>query len=265
MIDDGRLPYFPCYPGKLLGALAAMSTDHKIVYMMVLLRIYDVRGPCPDSLDALSLRCGINKRRTTDALDALFRAGKLERVTGGIMNPFAAKVLIESEASRERLAKAGAEGGFATAKKYKKNQRNRPSDATATPQQQDLDLDSVGSNEPTTQATPAAVGGEVFEGDVVSLELDTRTRLFREGIPKLARITGKPVDRLKPIVGKWLRDHQDDAVAVLRAIEDAERNRVVEPVTWISASLRRKAPTPRRGGNAFARIALRGMEEMNGA
>lgn len=119
-----RIPWFRCYPSKLLGALAQMKSDEKLVYQIVLLRIYEVWGPCPDSLDALSVRCGVNRRRVSDALDPLFQAGKLTRVDGGIMNPFAVEVMVEMMAFREERQRAGKNG--ALAREEKKTEKQRP-------------------------------------------------------------------------------------------------------------------------------------------
>ncbi len=117
-----RLPWFHCYPTKLLGALAGMSPDQQLVYVIMLLRIYEVRGPCPDTLDAIARRTGINKRRASDALDALFRSGKLKRVADGIINAYAERVLEYGDEEHERRVRAGSEGGRRAAENRKGKQ-----------------------------------------------------------------------------------------------------------------------------------------------
>jgi Protein of unknown function (DUF1376). len=67
--------------------------------------------------------------------------------------------------------------------------------------------------------------------------VDVRTRLFRQGLATLQRITGKQPKQCRTLIGKWLRDAQDDAVRVCRAIEDAEINQVADPVSWIMGAL----------------------------
>ena len=103
-----RLPWFKCYPTKLLGALAAMKPMEGYVYWIVCLRIYEVGGPCADTLDALTRRCGTTKRRVSDALDSLFKAGKLERKPEGISNPFAERVLDDSRTLSQKRSNATA-------------------------------------------------------------------------------------------------------------------------------------------------------------
>lgn len=123
MIEDNRPPWVPYYPAKLLGALSGMTSDQQLIYQVVLLRIYETWAPLKDTVEALARRCAMNKRRAADALDALFRAGKLLRVPDGIMNPFAAEVMAEAEAVRHRrsgASTAAARGKWKSPKNNKK-------------------------------------------------------------------------------------------------------------------------------------------------
>ena len=52
-------------------------------------------------------------------------------------------------------------------------------------------------------------------------------------------------DACRLFVGKCLKAASDDAVTVLGLIEDAERNRVVDPSSWISARLEGAGPPAR--------------------
>ena len=71
---------------------------------------------------------------------------------------------------------------------------------------------------------------------------DPRADLYSRGVRTLSAMTGRPDDKLKSILGRWLKLANDDAVKVLRTIEDAARNRVADAVPWIEAALR--APKP---------------------
>jgi 5-methylcytosine-specific restriction endonuclease McrA len=122
MIEDGRPPWVPYYPSKLLGALAGMPADQQLVYQIVLLRIYETWGPLKDSIEVIARRCGINKRRASDAIDALFRAGKLAREGGGIINPFASEVMNEAEGFRSKKSTAGISGA---SRKWGTESRNK--------------------------------------------------------------------------------------------------------------------------------------------
>lgn len=67
---------------------------------------------------------------------------------------------------------------------------------------------------------------------------DPRTRLFREGLSKLAAMTGKGPDSCRSFIGKCLKAAEDNAIVVLGLIEDAERNRAADPASYIAARLK---------------------------
>jgi hypothetical protein len=66
---------------------------------------------------------------------------------------------------------------------------------------------------------------------------DVRIRLFNHGLRTLATITGKTPDSCRSLIGKWLKAVNDEAIHVLGAIEDAARNRIADPVPWITRAL----------------------------
>lgn len=127
---DERLDWFPCNPAKLLGALGGMKANEGYVYVVVLLRIYEVGGPCLDTLDALAVRTRLNRRIVSDTLDSLFRAGRLVRKDGGIHNPVAEVTLASSRALRAERQRAGSEGGKKSVQKRKENQSPEASKAS---------------------------------------------------------------------------------------------------------------------------------------
>jgi hypothetical protein len=221
---DDRFPWVPYWPAKLLNAMAGMNADQMLVYQIVLLRIYEVCGPCRDGAESLARRCRINKRRALEALDALFKDKKLYREGDGIMNPFAANVLADRTAVRGERARAGAEGGRRAAEIRKTNQSRPPSQATAKPSDLELDLEVDKKERKIPDATASAPP-------------DERTRLFRDGLKTLIGITGRPETACRNLIGKWLKDANDDALLVRRAIEDAERDRPAEPVSWIVGAI----------------------------
>lgn len=66
---------------------------------------------------------------------------------------------------------------------------------------------------------------------------DIRRDLFGKGLQTLGAITGKTPDSCRSLLGKWLKSANDEAIHVLAAIEDAERNRVADPVAWINRAI----------------------------
>jgi hypothetical protein len=123
-MTDERLPWFPCYASKLLGALAGMKAPEGYVYTVVLLRIYESGGECRDTLEALAIRTRLNKRVVSQALDSLFRAGRLGRAGAGITNPVATSVITDANALREKRKHASAGAASSRWEKAKQNQQN---------------------------------------------------------------------------------------------------------------------------------------------
>jgi hypothetical protein len=76
---------------------------------------------------------------------------------------------------------------------------------------------------------------------------DPRTKLFSESLRTLASITGKTPDSCRSLVGRWLKIVNDEAIHVIAAIEDAERNRIADPVAWINQSLKPRGSNGKTG------------------
>ena len=69
---------------------------------------------------------------------------------------------------------------------------------------------------------------------------DFRKELFGRGLRVLTEITGKTPDSSRSLVGRWLKFVNDEAIHVLGAIEEAERNKIADPVAWITKVLQSK-------------------------
>lgn len=150
-MTEERLPWFPCEATQLLGALSAMKPHVAYTYWIVCLRIYETGGPTTDTLDSIARRTGYNKRVVSDALDVLFRTGKLVREGDRIANPKATEVLADMKARHGRLSQAGKEGANRKWGKPKGKQRTVDGVAMPTPMasdaQLDLQVDSVSKEE----------------------------------------------------------------------------------------------------------------------
>lgn len=112
-ITDDKLPWFPCFPEKLLGAIAGMPPAQGYLYIVVILRIYEVGGPLKDRVDALARRTGLNRRVVSDAMTALVHAKKLVQTEDGWINPFAEKIITDQQRRKDGRAEAGRKGGRA--------------------------------------------------------------------------------------------------------------------------------------------------------
>lgn len=140
MVFD-RLQWFHCYPAKLLGALAEMPPDEGYLYVIVLLRIYEVRGPLSDNVAALARRAGFTVKRTEKCLQNLLASRKLISADGLIMNPHAERFMvdqIERQNERKLNAKSAAEFRW---QKGQRKQQNRHADALLTDANKEKEID----------------------------------------------------------------------------------------------------------------------------
>ncbi|WP_160119658.1 hypothetical protein [Rhodovarius lipocyclicus] len=72
---------------------------------------------------------------------------------------------------------------------------------------------------------------------------DARTELFREGLARAVRLTGKPAPGCRPMLGRWLKAAGDDAALVGSVLFEAEQHRPADPVSWIEAAIGRRLGT----------------------
>ncbi|TAL43811.1 MAG: hypothetical protein EPN91_05500 [Salinibacterium sp.] len=154
---------------------------------------------------ALSLR--VKQSKASEYLAALVKAGLIDQDETGFAPHNWARRQFKSDVSTERV------------KRFRKQERN----VSETPPHT--------QTETQTDKTEANASG-------ADAPNDPRTRLFRDGLTKLAAMTGKGADSCRAFVGKCLKEAGDDAIVVLAAIEDAERNRVVDPSAYIARTLK---------------------------
>ncbi len=109
-------------------------------------------------------------------------------------------------------------------KRFRNGKRNVSPDVSETP--------------PYTEAETEAEKTSEANASGADTPIDHRKRLFDEGLPKFARMTGKGPDSCRSFLGKCLAAAGDSAVVVLGLIEDADRNQVADPAAWISARLK---------------------------
>ena len=63
--------------------------------------------------------------------------------------------------------------------------------------------------------------------------LDAKTRLFGDGLFTLHSMTGIHVKQCRSIIGRWLRDLNNDASLVMSLIEQASEQRLIQPIDWL--------------------------------
>jgi uncharacterized protein YdaU (DUF1376 family) len=166
-MSSDRLPWFRCGPSALLGALSGLHPDEGLIYVTVLLRIYETGGPITDTARTLARRTGLTERRAGAAIEGLAEAGKITLTGDNRIDSTSTHEELEWQRARSfDAAAAGRISGterqkrktrakLAAAKSSEKpqqNQRNEPTDVERSfaDREEDLEEDSL----PRTRATP---------------------------------------------------------------------------------------------------------------
>jgi hypothetical protein len=188
---------------------------------------------------AISLR--VKPHRVAEWLTALSRAGLMDNADG-VFSPHNWQV-------RQYKTDKSDPTGAKRAKDY----RDRRRDARDASRRDGRD-----GNEPTsrpeteTEPDPETDHSETIVSGA-DAPRDFRKELFQRGLDTLRKITGKGPDACRSFVGKCLKAAGDDAVTVLGLIDDADRNRVVDPSAWIAARLKTTGPPGIRPLTEFQR------------
>lgn len=238
-----RLPWFPCYPTNLLGALSSLPADEQLIYVVILLRIYEAGGPCPDPVDALARRTHISVKRASFAVDALLKAGKITRMEGGLMNPVADRTLLASTARSAKLSQSGFAGGKKSAENRKQKQEPPPIEAQGRLKHTE--------KESKTPIVPRGTMATRF--GMPDPPLDPEADLFRRGKQVLGTNTGGLIKNLLAAKG--------GNVALARAaIEQASQRG--DAREYIGAMVRGRGVAQRSRGGAAA-LLVKMMEGKN--
>jgi uncharacterized protein YdaU (DUF1376 family) len=218
------LPRMSFHIGDYKKDTGHLSTEQHGAYLLLIMH-YWTTGGLPDDDEQLARITGLTlrewrKHRSTIA--ALFKDGpwRHKRID---------RELAEADEKYQRRAAAGSRGGKA-----------KSSNARAMPEQCSSNQQCSSNREPISKKERTDANASDADAS-----RDVRTDLFREGLATLAKITGKTPDSCRSLVGKWLKSVNDEAIHVLGAIQDAERNRVADPVAWIGRRL-----TPKGNGHA---------------
>lgn len=104
-------------------------------------------------------------------------------------------------------------------------------------------------NPPITPRSETNVSGADAPNIVA---FDPRADLFGRGVQAVIEMTGKASPQAKTMIGHWLKLVSDEALVVLRAIDEAVDHRPANPTAWIEGRLRKAGRGPPHGGRPRA-------------
>lgn len=91
--------------------------------------------------------------------------------------------------------------------------------------------------------SPSPIDSSSLRSDAPVVELDPGKALFGEGLETLARLAGKPADKVRGFLGKCRNAMKDDA-GLLELIRTAERELIVDPLAWLTATVKCRSGPP---------------------
>lgn len=141
-----------------------------------------------------------------------------------------------------------------------RKRRSRDGHGTVTAQGRDIERDAAplpDKEKCPKEINPSPQSSEAIASGAVAPP-NERAKVFTWGLDTVCRITGRPPDPVRRLLGRWLKAMNDDCRALNRVIEDAVTANPAEPVSWIEGVIRSRSTGPPRngGGGGFASIAL---------
>ncbi len=211
-------PWMPLYVADYRNDTVHLSAAEHGAYLLLIMHYWSA-GVLPDDdrqLARITAMTAAEWRRARPVVQAFFQDGwRHKRIE---------EEIAKAELKHLRRQEAGKHGGIAKA-----NAKQNPSNASGNAPSNALASSSQPQSERKKDSEP--------NGSDAGASRDIRADLFGKGLKSLATMTGKTPDSCRSLVGKWLKSVNDEAIHVLGAIEDAERNRVVDPVAWINRAL----------------------------
>lgn len=114
---------------------------------------------------------------------------------------------------------------------------SRHGDAPETETEEETERKKEPTSDEVGRAEPVAAIAEQIKSDCQSPEAIAaaeRQQLWSEGLPALIAM-GVSEKQARPVIGRWLRDADDDALRVLGAIQRAREHAPMDPIPWITA------------------------------
>lgn len=219
-------PWMPLYVADYRADTAHLSAAQHGAYLLLIMHYWQTgKLPLDDSaLARIACMSLAEWRRAKPVVSAFFTADWHHKRIDAELSKAA-------DISNKRRASVG--------RRYNKSDTKAPTKVSSIePTNVDqLNTHARATSQSQSQNIPEA---EASGAPAPAEPRDVRRELFNEGRQTLERITGRTPDSCRRLLGKWLKSVNEDAIAVKGAIEDAERNRIVDPVPWIERSLHPK-------------------------
>lgn len=203
-------PWMSFYPADYLADTGHLSTLEHGAYFLLILHYWQ-KGGLPNDDRKLA-----RITRLTDSEWTSIRDTIAEFFDGDWQHFRIDAELATAREKHEARAEAGSKGGKASWTKRKSKQCFSNASAML--------------NQPQPQPHSS-------EADASDAKASAREALWGNGVSFLMAL-GVSETRAKPMIGRWLKDAGDNYARVLGAIDRARSEAPIDPIAWITASLK---------------------------
>lgn len=223
--------WMPMFWGDYVRDTGHLSAAHHGAYLMLIKHYWCTGAALPDDDDQLwRIACCDSIGHWKKLRPLIVPFFKLR--DGTWWHKRVAEEMEKAAANVEKRAKAGKKGA----------DKRWQTDGNANGKGMANASDSQWQND----GTPPSPSPEdsVADATGATAPMTDREWLWKDGLDLLAKHSGKPGSSLRSVVGRWLRDTGDNAAQLRAEIEAATGppNPVAEPIAWITARLKPKAP-----------------------
>lgn len=237
-------PYIPFYPADYLADTMHLTLEEHGAYLKLLMVLWRAGGWLEDDDKKISVILGVGIKKWKSLKPSITPFFAYEE--GRFCQLRLSRERILAAEKRQKCSISGSAGGKAKAMK-----NNKTTLAVAINSLENQSSESLASRAVLRTPEP-----EPYSDTNVSAEIDFKKIVFDEGLKFLAARTGRPAEKLRPLVAKWCHSRGDPAVA--SALIAAQKASAVDPISFIENQLSNKNATtskPHIDGNNAKRDA----------
>lgn len=215
--EQCTLAYVQWYQDDFVGGVRGMRAHEIGIYTMLLMEMYARGRAISMSDDRLARLCGADVRTFRKTLAMLIDEGKVIKLACGLWNERCENAFRSRAKMKEQQSEAA---------RTSWENRNKNNGRTKRAQ-----------SERNASAMPISEAQKNIDSEAKASAQSASPGVFAEGLAIVVRMTGKPEDQARKIIGRWRKTTGNDDAKILAKLLAAERQKVADVVAWVTAAL----------------------------